>query len=47
MDNHQDLLQELLRQEEELQFDAFTNDDALRLGLVRWRGPRPAAKPSR
>jgi hypothetical protein len=31
MDNYQQLLQDLLGQEEELQFDQFTNDDALRL----------------
>ncbi|MFC5468950.1 heme-degrading domain-containing protein [Cohnella suwonensis] len=29
-----DTLQELLAQEEELQFDEFTNDEALRLGLA-------------
>jgi uncharacterized protein (UPF0303 family) len=34
VDTYQDLLQELLRQEQELQFNAFTNDDALRLGLA-------------
>ena len=34
MENHQDLLQELLRQEYELQFREFTNDDALQLGLT-------------
>jgi uncharacterized protein (UPF0303 family) len=34
MDDYQDLLQELLRQEEELQFNEFTNDHALRLGLA-------------
>lgn len=33
MNDYEELLETLLQQEQELQFEAFTNDDALQLGL--------------
>ena len=45
MEKDRQLLEELLREEDELQFDAFTNDDALRLGLAMVERARAGAMP--
>ena len=44
MENYQELLQELQRQEQELQFSRFTNDDALQLGLALVQRAKATAK---
>jgi uncharacterized protein (UPF0303 family) len=45
MDKDRQLLEALLREEEELQLDRFTNDDALRLGLAMVERARADGKP--
>ncbi len=44
MENLESLLQELLAQEEELQFRAFRNEDALALGMLLVNGAKADAK---
>ncbi len=45
MSEDDDLLQELLRQEEELQFPSFTNDTALDLGMALLNAARTRGQP--
>lgn len=45
MSEYEALLKELLRQEEELQFTQFTNENALELGLALLREGRTRARP--
>ncbi|MEO8008736.1 MAG: hypothetical protein ABI728_09490 [Betaproteobacteria bacterium] len=44
MENLESLLQELLSQEEELQFRAFRNEDALALGMLLVNRAKTGAK---